>query len=153
MEKGIKVVARNQKAQHDYFILETFECGIVLTGTEIKSIRASKVSIQDAYCYVKNEELIIVNMHIAKYDHGNIFNHEETRDRKLLAHKKEIRKLMGRSTQEGLTIVPLEVYITHGLAKVKIALVKGKKQYDKREDMKRQAVNKEIAKNLKGYRY
>ncbi|HEY8444888.1 MAG TPA: SsrA-binding protein SmpB [Bacilli bacterium] len=153
MEKGIKVVARNKKAQHDYFILETFECGIVLTGTEIKSIRASKVSIQDAYCYVKNEELIIVNMHIAKYDHGNIFNHEETRDRKLLAHKKEIRKLMGRSTQEGLTIVPLEVYITHGLAKVKIALVKGKKQYDKREDMKRQAVNKEIAKNLKGYRY
>lgn len=153
MEKGIKVVARNKKAQHDYFILETYECGIVLTGTEIKSIRASKVSIQDAYCYVKNEELIIVNMHIAKYDHGNIFNHEETRDRKLLAHKKEIRKLMGRSTQEGLTIVPLEVYITHGLAKVKIALVKGKKQYDKREDMKRQAVNKEIAKNLKGYRY
>lgn len=144
-----KVVARNKKASHEYFILDRYECGIVLTGTEIKSVRANKVSIQDAYCQVKDQELIVINMHIAKYEQGNIFNHKETRNRKLLAHKKEIRKLEQRVSQEGLTIIPLTVYIEHGLAKVEIALCKGKKAYDKRDDMKKEDAKKEIEKASK----
>lgn len=153
MEKEIKVVARNKKAHHNYFILEIYECGIVLKGTEIKSIRNAKVSIQDAYCTVKNEELFIHNMHIGKYDYGNIFNHDEKRDRKLLAHKREIKKLMGKVTLEGLTIIPLELYIKKGYAKIKIALAKGKKQYDKREDLKRKAISREMDRMIKSKRY
>ncbi|HHU55702.1 MAG TPA: SsrA-binding protein SmpB [Acholeplasmataceae bacterium] len=153
MERDIKVVARNKKAEHNYFILETFEFGIVLKGTEIKSIRASKLSIQDAYCQVKNEELFIINMHIAKYDHGNIFNHDETRNRKLLAHKREIRRLLGKVKEEGLTLIPLEVYISRGFAKVKVGLCKGKKQYDKREDIKRKTIEREINKSMRGRKY
>lgn len=148
MEK-INVVARNKKATHDYFILEKFECGIVLTGTEIKSIRAGKVSIQDAYCNIKNDELYIINMHIAKYEQGNIFNHQETRNRKLLAHRREIRKMFGKITQEGLTIIPLQVYIKNGLAKIEVAICKGKKKYDKREDLRREAVKRDISRAMK----
>ncbi|MGI6710964.1 MAG: SsrA-binding protein SmpB [Bacilli bacterium] len=146
---AIKSIARNKKANHDYFILETLECGIVLTGTEIKSLRASKVSIQDAYCLIKNNELFIINMHIAKYEQGNIFNHKETRERKLLAHKSEIRKLSGKVSQEGLTLIPLEVYFDKALAKVKVALAKGKKLYDKRETLKKAEVLKDIKKRMK----
>lgn len=148
MEK-INVVARNKKATYDYFILEKFECGIVLTGTEIKSIRAGKVSIQDAYCNIKNDELYIINMHIAKYEQGNIFNHQETRNRKLLAHRREIRKMFGKITQEGLTIIPLQVYIKNGLAKIEVAICKGKKKYDKREDLRREAVKRDISRAMK----
>lgn len=148
MEK-VNVVARNKKATHDYFILEKYECGIVLTGTEIKSIRNHKVSIQDAYCNIKNNELFIINMHIAKYEQGNIFNHKETRNRKLLAHRSEIRKMLGKITQEGLTIIPLSVYIKEGLAKVEIAICKGKKQYDKRDDLRKEAVKRDISKAMK----
>lgn len=148
MEK-ISVVARNKKATHDYFILEKFECGIVLTGTEIKSIRAGKVSIQDAYCNIKNDELYIINMHIAKYEQGNIFNHQETRNRKLLAHRREIRKMFGKITQEGLTIIPLQVYIKNGLAKIEVAICKGKKKYDKREDLRRETVKRDISRAMK----
>ena len=107
---GLKIVARNKKATHDYYILDDYEAGIVLTGTEIKSIRASKVSIQDAYIQIKNGKAMIINMHIAKFDQGNIFNHQETRNRDLLLHKKEIRKLDSKVRLEGLTIIPLEVY-------------------------------------------
>ena len=148
MEK-VNVVARNKKAHHDYFILDKYECGIVLTGTEIKSIRKNKVSIQDAYCQVKNNELLIINMHIAKYEEGNIFNHKETRNRKLLAHHSEIRKIAGKVSQEGLTIIPLSVYITNGLAKVEIAICKGKKNYDKRDDLREEAIKKDISKSQK----
>jgi SsrA-binding protein len=150
VEKGIRVIARNKKASHDYFILDTYDCGIVLTGTEIKSVRATKVSIQDAYCQVKNNELWIINMHIAKYDKGNIFNHEETRNRKLLAHSREIRKMSGKVSLEGLTLIPLEVFILEGLAKVKIGLAKGKKTYDKRDDLKEKDLQRDIQKNIKG---
>lgn len=118
--------------------------GIVLTGTEIKSIRENKVSIQDAYCQVKDGELFIYNMHIAKYRQGNIFNHEETRTRKLLAHKREIRKLEGSVSRAGHTIIPLTLYIKNGLAKLEIAVCKGKKLYDKREDIKKEAMKREI---------
>lgn len=149
MEKGIKVIARNKKVGHDYFILDTYEVGIVLTGTEIKSLRLGKVSINDAYCQIKNNELVIYNMHISKYDKGNIFNHSETRDRILLAHEKEINRLMGKVTLEGLTIIPIEVYLKEGLAKLKIAICKGKKNYDKRDDLKKKDVNIEIKRAMK----
>ena len=140
------VVARNKKATHDYFILEKYECGIVLTGTEIKSVRKGKISLQDAYCRVKDNELFVINMHIAKYEQGNIFNHEEKRDRKLLVHKNEIRKLHDRVQREGLTLIPLRVYFLGGLAKIEIALCRGKKLYDKREDLKKATIKKEIDK-------
>lgn len=149
MKEEKNIITRNKKANHDYFILDTYECGIVLTGTEIKSVRASKVSLQDAYCNVKNNELVIVNMHIAKYEQGNIFNHHETRDRKLLAHRNEINKMIGRTSQEGLTLIPLEVYIVRGIAKVLIGLAKGKKNYDKRETLKAKEINRDIERNLK----
>jgi SsrA-binding protein len=148
MEK-VNVVARNKKASHDYFILDKYDCGIVLTGTEIKSVRDNKVSIQDAYCQIKDNELIIINMHISKYEQGNIFNHKEIRNRKLLVHKAEIRKLLAKTSQDGLTIIPLKVYIEKGLAKIEIALCKGKKSYDKRDDLKEQSLKREIDQTAK----
>lgn len=148
---GIKVISRNKRAPHDYFILDDYEAGIVLTGTEIKSIRAGKVAIQDAYIQIKNGKAIIVNMHIAKFDQGNIFNHQETRNRDLLLHKKEIRKLESKTKLEGLTIIPLELYLNSGLAKLKIGLAKGKKDYDKRDSMKEESLKKEQRK-IKDYR-
>ena len=146
---GIKVVARNKRATHDYYILDNYEAGIVLTGTEIKSIRASKIAISDAYVQIKNGKAIIMNMHIAKFDQGNMFNHQETRNRDLLLHKKEIRKLENKVKLEGLTIIPLEVYLKSGLAKIKIGLAKGKKEYDKRDSLKEEALNREKRKSLK----
>ena len=148
MEK-VNIIARNKKATHDYFILEKYDCGIVLTGTEIKSIRGHKVSIQDAYCTIKNNELFVINMHIAKYEQGNIFNHKETRNRKLLAHKSEIRKIIGKMAGEGYTIIPLTVYIEEGYAKLEIAICKGKNNYDKRDDLKEEVIKKDISKAMK----
>ena len=144
-----KIVARNKKANHDYFILDTYECGIVLTGTEIKSVRLGKVSLQDAYCDIIHNEMFVIGMHIAKYSMGNIFNHEELRKRKLLLHRKEILKLFGQVKQESLTIIPLEMYFVEGLAKVKIGLCKGKKLYDKREDLKEKTRKREVDESIK----
>lgn len=149
MEK--KIIARNKRASHDYFILDTIECGIVLTGTEIKSIRMGKVSIQEAYCQIKNNQMIIFNMDISKYHLGTLFNHQEKRDRILLMHKKEIRKYGQKVQLEGLTIIPTLLYFKEGLVKVEIALCKGKKNYDKREDLKREAMNNDKKKALKNY--
>lgn len=149
-KEEMRVIARNKKANHEYFILETYEAGIILYGTEIKSIRNTKVSIQDAYCEIKNQEMFIIGMHISPYEKGNIFNHKETRDRKLLLHKKEIIKLFSKVKLEGLTIIPLEVYIDKGLAKIKIGLCKGKKLYDKREDIKEKDIKKDLQKKYKG---
>ncbi len=140
----IKVMARNKKASHDYFILDTLEVGIVLTGTEIKSIRDNKVSINDCYVEAKNGTLKIINMHISPYKQGNIFNHNETRDRILLAHKKEIIKLETRLKLESITIVPLELYLKRGKAKLSIAIAKGKKNYDKRDALKEKELNKKM---------
>lgn len=147
----IQVVSRNKKAGHDYFILEKLEAGIELYGTEIKSIRLGKCSINEAYVEIKNGQAKIIGMHISKYKEGNIFNHDETRDRKLLLHKKEILKLQGKVQKESLTIIPLEVYIKHGLAKVEIALCQGKKNYDKREALKQEENRRAISRamNLK----
>lgn len=149
MEK--KIIARNKRASHNYFILDTIECGIVLTGTEIKSIRMGKVSIQEAYCQVKDNQMIVFNMDISKYSLGTLFNHKEKRDRVLLMHKKEIRKYGQKVQLEGLTIIPLSLYLKEGLVKLEIGLCKGKKNYDKREDLKREAMNSDKKKALKNY--
>jgi len=142
----MKVIARNKKATFNYFIEEKFEAGIALKGTEIKSIRAGKVSIRDAYVRVRNGQAFIVNMHIAKYTEGNQFNHEETRTRKLLLHKKEIIKLHNAMQLERKTIVATQVYLKEGLAKLEIATATGKKLYDKRHSLKEKDQNRRLQK-------
>ena len=145
----MKVIARNKKARHDYEILDTFEAGIVLKGTEIKSIRQGKTNIKDSYCIVRNSELYVVNMHISHYKEVNQFNHDETRSRKLLMHKKEIIKLESKVNQDSVSIIPLEIYLEKGLCKLKIALAKGKRQYDKRQALKAKQDQRNIQKALK----
>jgi SsrA-binding protein len=135
---------------HDYYILETFECGIVLKGTEIKSIRLGKFSINEAYVKISNDfQAYIINMHVAKYEQGNIFNHKETRNKKLLLSKREIIKLSQKLKLEGLTLVPTKVYLNEGLCKIEIALCKGKKLYDKRESQKEKDATKRMEKVIK----
>ena len=139
----------NRKARYDYNILDEYEVGIVLTGTEIKSIRDGKMNIKDSYAIIKNEELYLLNAHISNYDKGNIFNHEENRTRKLLMHKKEIKKLHNKMVLEGYTLIPLKVYFVRGRAKILIGLAKGKKNYDKREDIKKRDIEREMQRNSK----
>ena len=134
MEQSVKVIANNKKAFHDYFILEKFEAGLVLFGTEIKSIRSGSVNLKDSWISVKSGEAFVMGMHISPYEKGNIFNKDPLRVRKLLLHKREIDKLIGKVTAEGLSIVPLSLYLKGSRAKMEIAVVKGKKLYDKRED-------------------
>jgi SsrA-binding protein len=147
----MKIIANNKKVSHDYFILETWDCGIVLVGTEIKSIRLGKVAINDSFCRIKDGELYIINMNVSKYAYGNLFNHEETRERKLLMRKHDILKLDLRLKQEGHTLVPTKVFLQEGLCKVQIALCKGKKQYDKRADEKAADSKRRIDKVIKQY--
>ena len=139
----------NRKARHDYFIEEEYECGIVLTGTEIKSIREGSCNIGDSYGHIRKGELFILNMFIGEYKEGNIFNHQETRTRKLLMHKNEILKLSNKITLEGYTLIPLKVYFKSNKAKVLLGLCKGKKNYDKREDMKERDIKRELEKKYK----
>ena len=139
----------NRKAKYNYQIFESLEAGIVLTGTEIKSIREGKANIKDSYARIKNDEIFLINMHISSYDNGNRFNHDETRERKLLLHKKEILKFRDKIKLEGYTIVPLKVYLKNGRAKVLIGLAKGKKNYDKREDIKKKDIERNIRARLK----
>ena len=131
-EKGTKLIANNKKAFHDYFIEETFEAGIVLAGTEVKSLRTGKCSIKESFLRIENGEMLIYGMHISPYEKGNIFNKDPLRTRKLLLHKEEIRKLAGKVQEKGYALVPLKVYFKDSRAKVEIALAKGKKLYDKR---------------------
>ena len=140
---------KNRKARFNYQILDTIEAGIVLTGTEIKSLKQGKANIKDAYATYKNGEIFLINMHISSYDNGNRFNHEETRTRKLLLHKGEMLKLRDKINIQGLTLVPLEVYLKHGLAKVLIGVARGKKIYDKREDIKKRDIERKIKAHLK----
>lgn len=140
---------QNRQARYNYEITETFEVGIVLKGTEIKSIRNGKANLKDSYAIIKNGELFLLNMHISHYEQGNIFNHEETRTRKLLMHKKEIIKLNNKLTLEGYTLVPLKLYFKYGNAKLELGLAKGKKLYDKRETVKKRDIEREIRKNMK----
>lgn len=132
-KENVKIVSTNRKARHEYFIEDTIEAGIVLTGTEVKSIRQGKVNIKESYASVENGEVFIHNMHISPYEQGNIYNVDPIRKRKLLLHKREIRKLDAQIAQKGYTLVPLSVYIKNGLVKVELAIAKGKKLYDKRE--------------------
>ncbi|WP_326717746.1 SsrA-binding protein SmpB [Vagococcus jeotgali] len=145
MPKGDgNLIAQNRKASHDYAILETFEAGIVLKGTEIKSIRQRKINLKDGFARVRDGELYLMNVHISPYEQGNIFNHDPLRTRKLLLHKKQIMKINNEMKNTGITLIPLKVYIKDGFAKVLLGLAKGKKQYDKREDLKRKDMNREI---------
>ena len=142
---GDGVIARNKRATHDYHITETWEAGIVLTGTEVKSLREGKANLVDAYGIVKDGEIWLLNLHIAPYEQGNMFNHEPTRTRKLLMHRREIRRLIGSVEREGLTLIPLDLYFKQGKAKVTLALGKGKKLHDKREDLRRRDDEREMA--------
>ena len=141
----------NRKVNFDYEIIDTYEAGIALTGTEIKSIRLGKANLKDSYAIIKNGEIYLLNMHISSYEQGNRFNHEETRTRKLLMHKNEILKLNSKLELEGFTLVPIKLYFKNNRAKILIGLAKGKKNYDKRESIKKKDIERQIAKDLKNY--
>lgn len=139
----------NRKARYDYEIEDTYEAGIVLTGTEIKSIRQGKANIKDSYAIIRNNEIFLINTHISLYDEGNRFNHEETRTRKLLLHKKEIYKLRDKLEIEGYTLIPLKIYFVKGRAKVLIGVAKGKKNYNKKESIKERDIKREMERDIK----
>ena len=139
------VVARNKRARHDYHVIETWEAGLVLTGTEVKSLRQGKANISEAYAVVRDGEIFLINLHIPPYAQGNQFNHDPTRTRKLLLHRKEIRRMIGSVERQGLTLVPLELYFTKGIAKVRLALGKGKKLHDKRDTERKRDAEREMA--------
>ena len=141
----------NKRAKFDYFVEEEYEAGIELTGTEIKSIRAGNCNIKDCYGIVKNNEVFLLNMYIGEYKEGNIFNHSTTRSRKLLLHKKEIKKISDEITLNGLTLIPLKGYFKDNKFKILLGICKGKKNYDKRETIKQRDINREVKKNLKNY--
>ena len=144
-----KLVANNKKAYHDYFIEEKYEAGLVLHGTEVKSLRMGKCSIKEAFIRIENGEVYVYGMHISPYEKGNIFNKDPLRIKKLLLHKQQIRKLIGNSAEKGYTLVPLQVYFNNGRAKIEIALAKGKKLYDKRQDIAKKDQKREAEKELK----
>ena len=148
-KSGMKLIANNKKAYHDYFILETYEAGIALHGTEVKSLRMGKCSIKEAFIRVENEEVYVYGMHISPYEKGNIFNKDPLRVRKLLLHKSEIRKLLGKTKEKGMTLVPLKVYFKDSLVKVGIGLAKGKKLYDKRQDIAKKDQQREAQRDFK----
>lgn len=147
--EGVKVVATNRKARHDYFIEDTIEAGIVLTGTEIKSVRAGRANLQDSFALIRNGEMWLVGAHISPYVHGNRENHDPTRDRKLLLHRREIDRLAGKVQERGYTLVPLRVYLRDGRAKVELGLAKGKRQYDKRETIAKRDSDREMRRAVK----
>jgi len=156
MEKGKnrgKLLAQNRKARHDYFIEESFEAGIVLQGTEVKSMRAAKANLKDSYARVENGELMLYNMHISPYNFASHFNHDPLRKRKLLMHKKEIGKLAGYVQEKGYTLIPLSAYLSRGKVKLELALVKGKKNYDKRHTIAEKDAKREIERAFKDKQY
>ena len=148
--KGTKTIAENRQARHEYFILESFEAGIELTGTEVKSIRQGSVNLKDSWCSIENGELFIKQMHISPYEKGNIYNRDPLRVRRLLMHKAEIHRLFGKIKQEGLTLVPLSLYFKDSRVKVQLGLCKGKKLYDKRDDAAKRDAKRTIVRALKG---
>ena len=148
-EKGSRLIANNKKAYHDYFIEETYEAGIALHGTEVKSLRMGKCSIKESFVRIENEEVYIYGMHISPYEKGNIFNRDPLRVKKLLLHKSEIRKMKGKIAEKGYTLVPLKVYFNRSLGKVEIGLVKGKKLYDKRQDIAKKDQRREAERDFK----
>ena len=146
---GIKLIANNKKAFHDYFIEDTYEAGIALAGTEVKSLRMGKCSIKEAFIHIENGEVMLYGMHISPYEKGNIFNKDPLRVKKLLLHKQEINKLLGKIKEKGYTLVPLQVYFKDGKAKVEIGLARGKKLYDKREDIAKKDARRETEREFK----
>ena len=146
---GLETVARNKKAYHDYFVLESFEAGIELFGTEVKSVRQGKVNLKDAWCSIEGGEIFVNGMHISPYEFGNIFNRDPMRKRRLLMHKREINRLYGTIKQDGLTLIPLSAYFNRGRLKIQVGLCKGKKNYDKRESIARKDAEREAARELR----
>jgi len=142
-------VAKNKKAYHDYFVLETMEAGIELFGTEVKSIRLGRINLKDSWCSIDNGEIFVNGMHISPYEHGNIFNRDPMRVKRLLMHKREIRRLLGVTKQQGLTLIPLSIYFKKGRAKLEIGLCKGKKLYDKREVAAKRDADRTIERSVK----
>jgi SsrA-binding protein len=151
-QKAERIISENRKALHDYHILETFEAGVVLQGTEVKSIREGRVNLRDSYARVDNGEVFVYNIHISPYSHRGYADHEPTRPRKLLLHRQEIRKLIGRTVERGLTLVPLRVYFKNGKVKVAVSLAKGKQAHDKREAIKKREVERETRAAVKAAR-
>ena len=148
-KSGVKVIAQNKKAYHEYFVDEKYEAGIALFGTEVKSIRAGAVNLKDAYCSFKNGELYVLGMHVSPYEKGNIFNREPLRERKLLMHRRELNKLFGIVAQKGLTLVPLSLYFSGKNVKVEVGLCRGKKLYDKRQDIAKKDQRREVEREFK----
>ncbi len=148
-DEKIKIVATNRKAYHDYIILETYEAGIALVGTEVKSLREGKCNLKDSYATIKDGEIFLLNVHISPYSHGTAFNHDPRRPRKLLLHRQEIDKLSGKIKERGLTLVPLKIYFKRGHAKVELGLVKGKHMYDKRKDIAKRDMEREMKREMK----
>lgn len=142
--KSIKIVAENRRARHDYHIHETFEAGVVLTGTEIKSLRGGRANLTDSYAKIENKEIFLISAHISPYDQGNRFNHEPRRNRKLLMHKAEILRLLSKTREKGFTLIPLKIYLSHGMAKVELALASGKDLYDKRQSAAEHDAKREV---------
>ena len=149
IQKGIKIIAENRKAFHDYFIDERFEAGIALSGTEVKSLRAGKVNLRDSYCQVKDGEMYLIGVHISPYEHGNTFNLDPDRTRKLLMHKKEIIRLYSKTKEDGLTLVPTKCYFKDSKVKFEIGLARGKKNYDKRDVEASKQAKREIDRAIK----
>lgn len=149
MAEGVKVIAKNSKAYHDYFIEEKYEAGIALAGTEVKSIRLGNVNLKDSFCIVKDGQLIVHGMHVSPYEKGNIFNKDPRRPRRLLMHKREILKLFGRIKQDGYALIPLSVYLSRARVKLELGLARGKKLYDKRESAAKRDAKREIDRAMK----
>ena len=145
-------MAQNRRAKRDYWIEETYEAGLALLGTEVKALREGRVSLEDGYAEIRNGEAFLVNVHISPYAYGNQFNHDPLRPRKLLLHKREIKRLLGKVKERGFTLVPLSLYFVRGKAKVELALARGKKLYDKREELKRRALEKELKRGYDKYK-
>ena len=149
MGESVKLIANNKKAYHDFFVEENIECGIQLFGTEVKSLRLGQASIKESFCQIRNGECFILGMHINPYERGNIFNKDPLRDRKLLLHKREIDRVLGKIKEQGYTLMPLRLYFKGSLVKLDMGLCRGKKIYDKREDMKKKAQRRELEKEFK----
>ena len=153
VHKGIKIAAQNKKARHDYFIEDTLECGIALQGTEVKSIRAGALNLKDSYARVKNGEVFVIGMHVSPYEQGNIYNVDPFRERKLLLHKQQIRKLYTIQQAEGMSLIPLQVYLKDGRIKLELAVAQGKKLYDKRHSIAERDAKREADRAMKSQRY
>ena len=152
-QKGIKPIAANRRARHDYFVEETYEAGIALFGTEVKSVRAGRVNLKDSYCSFKEGELFVLGFHVSPYEQGNIFNRDPMREKKLLMHKQELRKLLGLLTRDGYTLVPLSLYFSGSNVKMQLGLCKGKKLYDKRESIAKSEADRAIERTVKTKQY